>query len=162
MKIAKHPACGDKTRVVRSKWCLGEIRSEFLDLWYPAPMHKDSQHIASAQLDAPKTARRRAREMRTISQMIALYCSGNHEQRPKSAEAYCGERVCEECAALDAYAVERTRRCRKMETKTSCDECENHCYARTQREAIRRVMRYAGPRMLMKHPLAAIRHLLGR
>ena len=31
-----------------------------------------------------------------------------------------------------------------------------------KRERIRAVMRYAGPRMLKKHPLAAIRHLLGK
>ena len=66
------------------------------------------------------------------------------------------------CAAIDAYAALRTERCRKMDVKTSCDECEHHCYAPEKRDEIRTVMRYAGPRMLGKHPIAALRHLLGR
>ena len=89
--------------------------------------------------DSPKTAKRRVREKRTISQMVALYC-----------------------AAIDAYAVLRTERCRKMEVKSSCEECGNHCYAPEKRDEIRAVMRYAGPRMLGRHPVAAVRHLLGR
>ncbi len=48
-----------------------------------------------------------------------------------------------------------------MEVKTTCDRCEIHCYTREQLERIREVMRYAGPRMLLHHPIAAIRHLVG-
>ena len=69
---------------------------------------------------------------------------------------------CPECAQLDEYAALRTRRCRKMHVKTSCDACENHCYKPEMRERIRQVMRYSGPRMITRHPIAAIRHLLGR
>ena len=47
-----------------------------------------------------------------------------------------------------------------MAHKTSCEECGNHCYAPAQREQIRAIMRYAGPRMILHHPVAAIRHLL--
>lgn len=112
--------------------------------------------------DSSKTARRRKREMRTISQMVALYCAGNHGDCPRTQNAHCGEAVCDKCAALDSYAVERTRQCKRMDVKTSCEECENHCYRPEQREEIRQVMRYAGPRMLAKHPIAAIRHLTGR
>ena len=114
------------------------------------------------QQDSPKTAQRRVREKRTISQMVALYCADNHEAADRTETAHCGEAVCDECARIDAYAVLRTERCRKMDVKTSCDECENHCYKPEERERIRAVMRYAGPRMLWKHPVAAVRHLLGR
>lgn len=112
--------------------------------------------------DTPKTARRREREKRTVSQMIALYCAGNHDASARTEQALCGEPVCPACAELDAYAALRTERCRKMDVKTSCDECENHCYKPEMRERVRAVMRYAGPRMLAKHPVAAIRHLLGK
>ncbi|MBO5824973.1 MAG: nitrous oxide-stimulated promoter family protein, partial [Prevotella sp.] len=43
----------------------------------------------------------------------------------------------------------------------SCKKCHTHCYAPKEREAIRRIMRWAGPRMLLYAPVAAIRHLLG-
>ena len=114
------------------------------------------------QQDSPKNARRRDREKRTISQMVALYCADNHDAAARTETAHCGEAVCPSCASIDAYAVLRTERCRKMDVKTSCDECEHHCYKPEERERIRAVMRYAGPRMLKKHPLAAIRHLLGQ
>ena len=109
-----------------------------------------------------RTERRRARELKTVSQMIALFCAGNHATEPKNETARCGESVCAACAELDAYAAKRTERCRKMHVKTSCEQCENHCYAPEMRERIRAVMRYAGPRMLTKHPIAAIRHLAGK
>ncbi len=112
--------------------------------------------------DSPAVAKRRAREMRTISQMIALYCARNHAKDSRTHTAHCGERVCEECATLDAYAVLRTQRCRKMDVKTSCEECGNHCYKQDMRNRICEVMRFSGPRMLTCHPVAAIRHLLGR
>ena len=61
----------------------------------------------------------------------------------------------------------KTRKCamceilvpvRDMETKTFCSRCPTHCYAAKQREAIRNVMRYSGPRMLLHHPVLTIKH----
>lgn len=112
--------------------------------------------------DTPKTAKRREREKKTISQMIAMHCAGNHSADTRTEQAFCGERVCPACAELDAYAVLRTQRCRKMDVKTSCEECGNHCYAPEMREKIRAAMRYSGPRMITKHPITAVRHLLGK
>lgn len=112
--------------------------------------------------DSPQVAKRREREKRTVSQMIALYCAGNHKDSSKSETSYAGEALCQACKILDDYAVLRTERCRKMEVKTSCEQCENHCYAPEMREKVRAVMRYSGPRMLGKHPIAAIRHLIGK
>lgn len=112
--------------------------------------------------DAPKTARRREREKRVISQMVCIYCAGNHDAAERTETAHCGEQVCPACKEVDDYAVLRTQRCRKMDVKTSCEECGNHCYAPEMRERIRSVMRYAGPRMITKHPIAAVRHLLGK
>lgn len=112
--------------------------------------------------DSPKIAKRRVREMRTISQMIALYCADNHASDVRTHTAHCGDALCPDCAELDAYAVLRTQRCRSMEVKTSCEECGNHCYKPEMRERVRTVMRYSGPRMLKKHPIAAVRHLIGK
>ena len=96
----------------------------------PQPRVESQQWRQQSQQreDAPSVARRREREMRTISQMVALFCAAHHGSAERLERAHCGERVCSECAQLDAYAVMRTRRCRKMDVKTSCDECENHCY----------------------------------
>ena len=112
--------------------------------------------------DSPRVARRREREKLVVSQMIAIYCAGHHPAADRTARGLCGEPVCPECADLDRFAVLRTERCRKMETKTSCKNCEHHCYPPKMEERIRQVMRYAGPRMLYRHPVAAIRHMLGK
>jgi hypothetical protein len=90
-----------------------------------------------------------ARENRTVAAMIDLYCRGHHPSRP-----------CAECAALRDYAQRRIAGCRFGSAKPVCSKCRVHCYRPEQRERIRRVMRWAGPRMLLAHPLLALLHLL--
>ena len=68
--------------------------------------------------------------------------------------------LCPGCEALYGYAAGRIARCPHMETKTFCSACKTHCYRPEMREQIRAVMRYAGPRMLFHHPVAAVKHLL--
>lgn len=90
------------------------------------------------------------RETHTVGLMVRLYCRAHHV-------APC---PCPECDALIAYATARLAHCPWGEEKPSCQRCPKHCYRPAQREAIRRVMRYAGPRMVVYHPLAALRHWL--
>lgn len=100
---------------------------------------------------SPEAAeRKRAREAAVMHEMVALYCSGAHHT-PR------GE-LCSECAALDAYAQKRIARCPFMETKTFCSQCRIHCYAPDMREKVREVMRYAGPRLLFRHPAMCLHH----
>ncbi|MGI6019000.1 MAG: nitrous oxide-stimulated promoter family protein [Marvinbryantia sp.] len=93
---------------------------------------------------------KREREKQLVSQMIALYCKKQHG----------GKSLCPDCAALDAYARQRSDRCPFMETKTFCSNCKVHCYKPEMREKIRAVMRFSGPRMLFHHPVIAIRHMI--
>lgn len=84
--------------------------------------------------------------------MVGIYCRRKHG-------AGRGQ-LCENCAALLAYALERMERCPRGDAKTSCRKCPVHCYAPSRRSEIREVMRYVGPRMLFYHPVSAVRHLL--
>ena len=68
--------------------------------------------------------------------------------------------LCPECAALLDYALRRLDSCRFGNGKPSCRKCPVHCYRADMRERIRTVMRWAGPRMIFHHPMAATRHLL--
>lgn len=106
--------------------------------------------------------RRRAREKLVVSQMIGIYCTAHHDAAERTERAYSRDLLCPACKELDDYALARTEACKSMATKTSCEECVHHCYLPVMRERIRDVMRYAGPRMIFKHPVAALRHLLGR
>lgn len=68
--------------------------------------------------------------------------------------------LCDECTALMTYATRRLDRCVFGEQKPTCASCKVHCYNAEMREGIRKVMRYAGPRMLWRHPLLAIAHII--
>ncbi len=92
------------------------------------------------------------RERETIEKMAYIYC---HEQHgtPKGV-------LCAECGEISAYANERLRRCPFQEQKSTCANCTVHCYKPVMREKVRVMMRYAGPRMLLHHPILALLHLL--
>ena len=94
------------------------------------------------------TETKRQREKETVSLMISIYCRKNHG----------GKELCPECAALDAYARSRSDHCPFMETKTFCSNCRVHCYRPEMRKKIREVMRFSGPRMMLYHPIMALRH----
>lgn len=86
-----------------------------------------------------------------ISLMIRLYCHSKHKTR---------HALCCDCAALEEYARLRSDKCPFMETKTFCSNCKVHCYKPDMKEKIRQVMRFSGPRMLLYHPVAAVRHVM--
>ena len=93
---------------------------------------------------------KREQEKEIVSLMIAIYCRKKHG----------GKELCSECAALEAYARQRSDKCPFMETKTFCSNCKVHCYKKDMREKIREVMRFSGPRMIFHHPTLAIRHVI--
>ena len=83
--------------------------------------------------------------------MISDYCRGIHRRRRDQ---------CPECAELLAYAEKRLEKCPFQDTKPPCASCPIHCYQPHRRDQIKAVMRYNGPRMLLRHPLFAFRHWL--
>lgn len=89
-------------------------------------------------------------EKKVVRKMILIYCRANH--KPASG-------LCEECSALEKYAMKRLENCPFGENKPTCESCSIHCYKSDMRQKIREVMRFAGPRMLFRHPIAAIRHI---
>lgn len=97
-----------------------------------------------------KQSKRIQEEKAVVEQMIRLYC--------RRREGH--ERLCPQCEELLLYAHSRLDRCRFGANKPTCQQCPVHCYRPQMKERIREVMRWAGPRMLLYHPLAALRHLL--
>ena len=95
---------------------------------------------------------RMTREARTIEAMIGMYCRDHHGAP--------GEELCADCADLLSYAGLRLEKCPYQENKTTCAKCPVHCYKPARREQIRAVMRYAGPRMMLRHPRLAFYHLV--
>lgn len=88
-------------------------------------------------------------EKKTVRVMVGLYCRAHHGSSA----------ICDECAQLLEYAERRLERCPFGDGKPTCRHCAIHCYAPSMREQITAVMRYAGPRMLLRHPILGLRHL---
>jgi len=90
------------------------------------------------------------REKKVISLMIDMYCRKHHHAKDE----------CLYCEELRAFAYARIDKCRFKENKPNCSDCKVHCFGKEKREQVREVMRYAGPRMMMRHPVIALRHIL--
>jgi len=80
-----------------------------------------------------------------------MFCRARHGNRRE---------LCLSCGELWTYAKERTSRCPLLANKPTCLNCSVHCYNNEMRERIREVMRCAGPRMLFRHPVLAVWHLI--
>ena len=93
-----------------------------------------------------------AEERKVVALMIRMYC--RHREGNAS--------LCQNCAELMAYSIDRLEHCRfgAADEKPTCRKCPVHCYNPDMRDRIRKVMCWAGPRMLLYHPIAALRHLL--
>lgn len=92
------------------------------------------------------------REKMTVRQMIVLYCRKRHAASPP----------CDECRKLVEYAEKRLDSCRYGQRKSTCKKCTTHCYTSEYRNRIREVMRFSGPRMILYHPLFALKHFFNR
>nr|WP_314267568.1 nitrous oxide-stimulated promoter family protein [uncultured Moellerella sp.] len=90
------------------------------------------------------------REIKTIEKMIQLY-ERSHPASEAQPDYY---------EKLYIYAVKRLEKCRYGENKPACKQCPIHCYQPKMREQMKGIMRWSGPRMLIYHPILAIRHLI--
>lgn len=91
-----------------------------------------------------------ATEFKTVSAMMEIYCKKHHGIKSG---------LCEDCSELLIYAETKLDRCPYGQEKPTCNQCPIHCYKPEPKESMRLIMRYSGPRMLLKHPILAIRHL---
>lgn len=89
-------------------------------------------------------------EYQTIEAMVRLYCKKSHGRKS----------LCSDCAKLLAYAGQRIEKCPFGVDKPTCEKCTVHCYKPEMRQRVKDVMRFSGPRMLSRHPVLAIRHLI--
>lgn len=96
------------------------------------------------------------REYRTMACMVEIWCADHHGAAPKQAG------TCEACRAFLDYAARRLEKCPYGEAKPTCAKCPIHCYKRAQREHAREIMRYAGPRMTLRHPWLSLMHLIDK
>lgn len=107
-------------------------------------------HIMQDESNLPNTGPNIQREIATVTKMIELYCTKKH--------GFSEGVLCDDCRTLLDYSTHRLRHCRFQEDKSTCRKCEVHCYNPTMREQIRRVMRFSGPRVMIRAPILWFRH----
>jgi hypothetical protein len=99
-------------------------------------------------------------EEKTLIAMFRIYCGKLHN-KGEGGKANQSD-LCQDCQSLFEYAKERLEKCPHGERKPVCGVCKIHCYKPEMRLRITHVMRYAGPRMLFRHPVLTFQHLLQR
>lgn len=110
----------------------------------------ESQNLPDPRLQRIQTGPLK-READTVLAMVRIYCHGHHGTQ--------GQELCEKCRELVDYAFKRLSCCPFKESKPVCAKCKVHCYKPAYREEMARVMRFAGPRVVFKHPLLSLEHL---
>ncbi|UTC63893.1 nitrous oxide-stimulated promoter family protein [Treponema sp. OMZ 792] len=94
---------------------------------------------------------KKEQEQRLITKMVEMYRS------------FKGREINDdELDELLLYAFKRSESClyrKNGEKKPFCNVCPVHCYKKDMREKIKKIMRYAGPRLLFKHPILSLDHL---
>ncbi|MBT8485923.1 MAG: nitrous oxide-stimulated promoter family protein [Phycisphaerales bacterium] len=98
-------------------------------------------------------SRRIRREKKTVSIMIEMYCRDQHDDPATPG-------LCDGCRELHEHAMLRIDKCPFCLAKPTCVNCPVHCYKKDMRARIREVMAYAGPRMMRRHPILAMMHVV--
>ena len=89
----------------------------------------------------------REKDLQTLEAMGAIYCRGNHGACTHDVAGLCAA-----CRETVEATLERTENCPNGH-KGNCEDCPIKCNRGEQRENIRAIMRYAAPRMLLRHPV---------
>ena len=90
------------------------------------------------------------REKKTIQHMIGIYCHG---------QKHAVGKVCGKCRLLLHYAIRCINSCHyQAADKPVCGICPTQCFNPDMREQFNGIMRYAGPRMLLFHPILTTLH----
>lgn len=100
---------------------------------------------------------KKQKELKIVLLMIQMYCKKKHKNKNSLKSISC---LCTECRELSEYVSARISKCPFIETKTFCSVCKIHCYKQDMREKIRNVMIFSGKRMITRHPVLAVRHLI--
>jgi len=110
-----------------------------------------------------------AKDLRTLSQFIGVYCDRRHGGAVRAPVDLDGLGVaglglrrrplCDGCSKLLTHSCVKRMRC-PYRHKPSCKRCPSHCYHPTYRGQIREVMRFSGRHLVLSGRLDLLFHLL--
>lgn len=82
-----------------------------------------------------------------------IYCKGNHKD-----VTHDGGGMCAECRNAIEATLARAQSCPLGHTG-NCQDCAIKCQRGEAQTTIRRIMRYAAPRMAFRHPVMTLGYL---
>lgn len=89
----------------------------------------------------------------TMEAIGSIYCRGNHDGSSRGSDA-----MCPECRKVIEATLERAAAC-PYGHEGNCEDCATHCQRGDAQREIKRIMRYAAPRMAVRHPLMTATYL---
>ena len=92
------------------------------------------------------------KEKENIRKTFGLYCNANH--------GTTDNKLCPKCTALLTTVMLKIQRCPYGISKPICDACETPCFGEVPTKEFRNIMKSAQKKMLLSHPLMAVRHKL--
>ena len=92
------------------------------------------------------------KEKENIRKTFGLYCNSNH--------GTTDNKLCPKCTALLTTAMLKIQRCPYGIAKPICDACETPCFGEVPTKEFRNIMKSSQKKMLLSHPLMAVRHKL--
>ena len=100
-----------------------------------------------------KDLAREDRNRKTLEAMGRIYCSAHHRDESKDLAG-----LCVSCRETVDRTLERTAAC-PYGHEGNCQDCKIHCQRGEAQQRIREIMRYAAPRMTVRHPLMTLEYL---
>ena len=92
------------------------------------------------------------KEKENIRKTFGIYCNANH--------GTTDNKLCPKCTALLTTAMLKIQRCPYGIAKPICDACETPCFGEVPTKEFRSIMKSGQKKMLLSHPLMAVRHKL--
>ncbi len=110
-------------------------------------------HTLSPKINSEIFSHKRLKtEFKTLVTMVNIYCKSHH--------TYDNDTPCTNCQDLIAYARKRLLSCPFQKEKPTCGKCTVHCYKKSMQNRVKKVMKFAGPKMVYHHPIMALTHLI--
>ncbi|MFR7871750.1 MAG: nitrous oxide-stimulated promoter family protein [Fenollaria timonensis] len=127
-------------------------------------------------IDKDKEAAKKLFEKKIFLLMAAIYCEDMISGSKKSISKYKFEENIDEfilnrpklwkykindtCYELIMKAFRHTERCPHSFYKTFCHQCPTTCYKLTDLEQIEPIMKYAGRKIILKHPIMGLKFVI--
>lgn len=93
------------------------------------------------------------KDRKTLEAIGRIYCAAHHEDAKKDEAGLCAS-----CRETVERTFERASAC-PFGHEGNCQDCEVHCQRGDAQRRIREMMRYAAPRMTVRHPLMTFDYL---